>query len=110
MKKRYREQKHPLIQKLMEYGLVIVGSAIIAIGFNVFLLPNQVASGGVSGISTILDSTLGWEPAYVLWGSISLCSLRGLLSLEDISEPKPDWNLVSAFGGISDKGLGGMDE
>lgn len=88
MKRRYREQRHPFIQKLTEYGLVIVGSSIIAIGFNVFLLPNQVASGGVSGISTILDSTLGWEPAYVLWGLISLCSSRGLLSSEGISEPK----------------------
>jgi uncharacterized membrane-anchored protein YitT (DUF2179 family) len=81
MKKRYREQKHPLIQKLTEYGLVIVGSSIIAIGFNVFLLPNQVASGGVSGISTILDSTLGWEPAYVLWGFNIPLFIAGLIIL-----------------------------
>lgn len=67
MRKRYREPKHPVIEKLIEYGLVIVGAAIIAITFNVFLLPNQIASGGVSGISTILTGTLGWEPAYVQW-------------------------------------------
>ncbi|WP_102273818.1 YitT family protein [Cytobacillus massiliigabonensis] len=52
---------------LKEYVYVLIGAAIVAITFNVFLLPNRVASGGVSGISTILDAVLGWEPAYVQW-------------------------------------------
>jgi uncharacterized membrane-anchored protein YitT (DUF2179 family) len=46
---------------------IIAGSAIIAIAFNLFLLPNKVASGGVSGISTILKTLFDWEPAYVQW-------------------------------------------
>ena len=33
--------------------------------FNVFLLPNQIASGGVSGISTILKGVFGWQPGLV---------------------------------------------
>ncbi|MGA3603199.1 YitT family protein [Lysinibacillus agricola] len=49
----------------MEYVYVVVGAAVIAIGFNVFLLPNQIASGGVSGISTILHGLFGWNPGYV---------------------------------------------
>lgn len=52
---------------LQEYIYVLVGATIVAITFNVFLLPNRVASGGVSGISTILDAVVGWEPAYVQW-------------------------------------------
>ncbi|TCJ06400.1 YitT family protein [Cytobacillus praedii] len=52
---------------LKEYVYVLIGAAIVAITFNVFLLPNRVASGGVSGISTILDAVIGWEPAYVQW-------------------------------------------
>ena len=44
------------VEKLIEYIFVLVGSALVAIAFNVFLLPNQIASGGVSGISTILVS------------------------------------------------------
>lgn len=52
---------------LKEYLYVLIGAAVVAITFNVFLLPNRVASGGVSGISTILDAVLGWEPAYVQW-------------------------------------------
>ena len=55
------------IEIILEYIYVLIGAAIVALAFNVFLLPNKIASGGVSGISTILHSTLGWEPAYVQW-------------------------------------------
>ncbi|MGN4127302.1 YitT family protein [Lysinibacillus sphaericus] len=50
---------------ILEYVYVIVGAVVVAIGFNVFLLPNQVASGGVSGISTILNGLFGWNPGLV---------------------------------------------
>jgi uncharacterized membrane-anchored protein YitT (DUF2179 family) len=52
---------------ILDYIYVLIGSACVGIAFNVFLLPNKVASGGVSGISTILHWTLGWEPSYVQW-------------------------------------------
>lgn len=55
------------MEKTLEYLYILIGSAIIAFSFNVFLLPNRIASGGVSGISTITDAVLGWEPAYVQW-------------------------------------------
>ncbi len=58
---------NPKIQLLKEYIYILIGSAIVGIGFNLFLLPNRVASGGVSGISTIFDSLFGWEPAFVQW-------------------------------------------
>ncbi|RTR36343.1 YitT family protein [Robertmurraya yapensis] len=65
-----RKRNHtpnPRIKKIFEYIYILLGSAIIALSFNLFLLPNQIASGGVSGISTITDSVFGWEPAYVQW-------------------------------------------
>jgi uncharacterized membrane-anchored protein YitT (DUF2179 family) len=58
---------NPVLGIILEYLYIIIGSAIVALAFNLFLLPNKVASGGVSGISTILKSLLGWEPAYVQW-------------------------------------------
>lgn len=67
MNKRRNNQQAPKFESALEYINVLIGSAIIALAFNVFLLPNQIASGGVSGISTILLSVLGWEPAYVQW-------------------------------------------
>ncbi len=65
--KRRNKQAAPKFKNSLEYINVLIGSAIIALAFNVFLLPNQIASGGVSGISTILVNVLGWEPAYVQW-------------------------------------------
>ena len=59
--------EHPIWSKAMEYVYILVGSAIIALAFNVFLLPNEIASGGVSGISTILHGVFNWKPAYVQW-------------------------------------------
>ncbi|USK54600.1 YitT family protein [Cytobacillus solani] len=68
MQKKKREIVfHTKREMLKEYIYVLIGAAIVAITFNVFLLPNRVASGGVSGISTILDAVVGWEPAYVQW-------------------------------------------
>jgi uncharacterized membrane-anchored protein YitT (DUF2179 family) len=59
--------QHPKVELAVEYLYILIGSAFIGFSFNVFLLPNQIASGGVSGISTILYGVLGWEPAYVQW-------------------------------------------
>lgn len=75
------QENNPLVLKALEILYVVVGSAIIAIGFNVFLLPHGIASGGVSGISTILNSTLGLKPAYVLWAFNIPIFISGLVFL-----------------------------
>ncbi|RNF38189.1 YitT family protein [Planococcus salinus] len=64
---RNRKEPHPLLSITKDYVSVIIGAAIVAISFNVFLLPNEVASGGVSGISTILKGLFEWKPAFVQW-------------------------------------------
>lgn len=46
---------------------VIAGSMIIAISFNLFLVPNGIASGGVSGISILVQRMLDITPAYTQW-------------------------------------------
>lgn len=66
-KQRNRQPDHPVLAAIKEYASVLIGAAIVAISFNVFLLPNEVASGGVSGISTILYGVFGWTPAFVQW-------------------------------------------
>ena len=47
---------------------VIIGSFIVSFAYNGFLLPNYIAAGGVSGISTITEALFELEPAYVIWG------------------------------------------
>lgn len=81
MKKKRNQPDNPKLEKIWEYFYVLAGSAIIAIAFNVFLLPNRVASGGVSGISTLLHALLGWEPAYVQWAFNIPLFIAGLILL-----------------------------
>lgn len=57
----------PVARQLRDYLFVILGAAVIALAFNVLLLPNHIASGGVSGISTILHYLTGWTPAFIQW-------------------------------------------
>ncbi|AVK95535.1 YitT family protein [Lysinibacillus sphaericus] len=66
---------------IVEYVYVIIGAAVVAIGFNVFLLPNQVASGGVSGISTILHGLFGWNPGLVQYAFNIPLFLAGVIIL-----------------------------
>ncbi|MFC6231968.1 YitT family protein [Paenibacillus allorhizosphaerae] len=54
-------------RRLWEYLLLMSGSLIIALSFNLFLSPNQVASGGVTGISIIVNALTGIEPALTQW-------------------------------------------
>lgn len=58
---------NPVQRVIWDFAHVLLGSAVVAVAFNIFLLPNQIASGGVSGISTIFNFTFGFEPAYTQW-------------------------------------------
>lgn len=68
-----RRRKPPIIpltgplRNSWDILLIIVGAFIMALTFNLFLLPNHIASGGVSGISIIVNQLLGIEPAYIQW-------------------------------------------
>jgi len=44
---------------------IVMGSFITAFAFQVFFLPNNTISGGVSSLSIIIFDTFGLEPAYV---------------------------------------------
>ncbi|OEG00135.1 hypothetical protein BHF71_06315 [Vulcanibacillus modesticaldus] len=62
MKRHQVKERH-----LREYGLLISGSLIIALAFNLFLNPNGIAPGGVSGLSTIIEYKFGIEAAFTQW-------------------------------------------
>ncbi|MDI2589704.1 YitT family protein [Psychrobacillus sp. NEAU-3TGS] len=78
---RLHKELPPIVEHVRDYIYVIIGAAIIAIGFNVFLLPNQIASGGVSGISTILKGVFGWEPGIVQYAFNIPLFIAGLIFL-----------------------------
>ncbi len=59
----YWEEKH-LKQKrwqkwVVDYLFILVGTAIFALGVHIFTLPNQIAPGGVTGLSTALNALTG---------------------------------------------------
>ena len=107
---------------VLEYFFVLLGAAVIALGFNLFLFPNQVASGGVSGISTILHGVFGWNAGivqyafniplfiagvFVLGKSFGLKSFIGTISLPFFVILTGSWEpatldplLGAIFGGI----------
>ncbi|MGD6967670.1 YitT family protein [Rossellomorea vietnamensis] len=80
-KRRRGNTYNPRLEKILEYVYVLVGSAIVGIAFNVFLLPNEVASGGVSGISTITKTVFEWKPAFVQWAFNVPLFIAGLIFL-----------------------------
>ncbi|MBU6146075.1 MAG: YitT family protein, partial [Paenibacillaceae bacterium] len=52
---------------VIEWCAVCVGSFVCALGFSVFLAPNDIASGGVQGISLIVRAHWGVSPALTQW-------------------------------------------
>ncbi|WP_438480480.1 YitT family protein [Oleiharenicola lentus] len=47
--------------------LVIAGSVLGAVSFNLFLRPQGIASGGIVGASLLLEKSLHFEPAFTQW-------------------------------------------
>ncbi len=45
-----------------DYLLLTVGSIILAINFDIFLAPNKIAPGGISGAAIIIHHFTGWLP------------------------------------------------
>lgn len=82
--KRRRESLMPVgssIRRIIEYVYLLLGSMVIALSFNLFLNPNRIASGGVTGISTIVQHLWGTTPAYVQWALNIPLWLIGLVLL-----------------------------
>lgn len=68
--KRKREPLIPIngpLRQTVDAIFIIFGSFIMALSFNLFFLPNHIASGGVSGLSVLAQAWLGIEPAFTQW-------------------------------------------
>ncbi|MWC30602.1 YitT family protein [Paenibacillus sp. MMS18-CY102] len=57
----------PRAQAAWGIAMLLAGAFIIAASFNLFLVPNGIASGGVSGLSIIVKQALGIQPAFTQW-------------------------------------------
>ena len=74
--------KQPIFQLLKHILLVTVGCAAFALGFDLFLEPNHINVGGVSGIGQLLEHLTGFG-SVALWSllinvPLFLISIRGV--------------------------------
>lgn len=53
-----------LWQMSKDYVLMFMGIVVYVVGYVYFLLPYQLISGGVNGISTLIYYTTGFQPSY----------------------------------------------
>lgn len=44
------------------YFMITLASAIYAVGFNWFYVPNEIAFGGITGVGQIINAVLPWAP------------------------------------------------
>jgi len=65
--KRKRTSMSPAMHISWNILQVMIGSCLLAISFNLFLLPNGIASGGVAGVSVLVERIAGIQPAITQW-------------------------------------------
>ena len=49
------------MQKIKEYLLTTIGTALTAIALEYFFFPSDIAAGGVSGIGLVINKLLGLD-------------------------------------------------
>lgn len=47
-------------KRVGKYLLILLGAFVYAVGFQFFLFPNEIVSGGVTGIAMIINAFTGW--------------------------------------------------
>ena len=53
-------EKNLVLKRLLKYLTIVVGSAIYAVGFQFFMFPNSIVSGGIVAISMIINHFTNW--------------------------------------------------
>lgn len=49
-----------ILDSVKEYAGIVIGSVIIALALDMFLVPGKIAAGGVSGLATVTHYAFGW--------------------------------------------------
>ena len=67
--------------RIRRYFSLMIGLLLISLAFNLFLLPNNIVFGGVSGISIITKKLFGWDPSNLIYYGYLLILLVRFLFL-----------------------------
>lgn len=68
MKNKGLLNKQWIVKNLTDYVIITLGLILYSLGFTIFLLPYEIVTGGVAGISAILFYSTGFPVAYTLFG------------------------------------------
>jgi uncharacterized membrane-anchored protein YitT (DUF2179 family) len=106
---------------MMTFPVMTLGSLLVAIGFNLFLIPHQLLSGGLSGISMMIGyitgGNIGWlylmlnlpvlvwgwfvvGRRFVLWSAYNVAITTIYLQIIPVIHIADDILLGAVFGGI----------
>lgn len=109
---------------IQDYILIFVGTFLTAIGLDMFLIPNKIAAGGVSGIATIIHYVAHFPvgvtmlainiPLFLvgikklgvgfgirsLFGTVALSVMIDAMASMNLPVPTKDPLLASIYGGI----------
>ena len=68
MKNKGLLNKQWIVKNVTDYVIITLGLILYSLGFTIFLLPYEIVTGGVAGISAILFYSTGFPVAYTLFG------------------------------------------
>ena len=54
------------MDKIKKYLVIVLGSAVMGMGLGLFLIPAQIAPGGISGLSTVLHYLTGFPAGVIM--------------------------------------------
>jgi uncharacterized membrane-anchored protein YitT (DUF2179 family) len=104
---------------ISKYALITLGSVIYAIGFQYFMFPNRIVSGGLTGIAMILNRFTSWPvgmmilvmntPLFLIaWRHFGLDYLIGSLVGTAVSSVCVDVLAMTSFVATNDPMLGSI--
>lgn len=64
------------LEALKSYALLTAGASILAVNFSLFMVPHQIAPGGIGGVTLVIAHLTGWSE-----GAILLALQIGMVSL-----------------------------
>jgi len=109
------------LRYLITIPIMTAGSLLIALGFNLFLIPHQLLSGGISGISMVIGyvtgGNIGWlyfilnlpvllwgwfavGHRFIIWSIYTVILSTLFLQIIPVAQIAEDIVLGSVFGGI----------
>ena len=68
-------------KRLQKFGLALISLTMSALIYNIFLLPLNIVSGGVSGVATITNHLYHIDPSLMIFILSAACSIISLLYL-----------------------------